>query len=489
MHSSTGEKGRKDIGEFLFVQSRGGRKPNPRTLTAIRSRAMLGRNRTKVKVDDEQENNRDSSTSPKLNKHPKKKQVQKPPLEIFLKKSYTAILKDSRQAFDGIRFADSSVSPASIFDIMQFYFFGKRSMYNLGPLLHVDPNDQVWIEPLTFDPLYLHAMAFASQAFFSLAFRQGFETKHDVWMHLDRTIQLLRERLLLPEEALKISGPPTARAILGLAVHARLTGDHRSAKHHMGGIGVMVHATGGISSYRQSGYLMMELFRNDLGLALDLGSRPVFFQDPWAQPFLHFPDLSLPLGAENVYNSRGTDMHSCKSLLTGIHPGLKMIWEVLERFCVLTHLASASNYRLPKSTLHDTMGSTMYRLLAMHFKSGSIDEAIRLGLLAFSANTFLQWETIQVSHASLSSSFKKCLLELQIEDNGLHRLVFWLLMIGAISTFTDDDDSWIKPWLGVNIRICKLSSWPMARKLLRGFLWIGMLHDQPGERLFHSLIS
>jgi hypothetical protein len=63
----------------------------------------------------------------------------------------------------------------------------------------------------------------------------------------------------------------------------------------------------------------------------------------------------------------------------------------MERFCWLMNLAAENKQRLPPEALLQIMASIMYRLLDMKFEIGSPDEAIRLGLLAFSSNIFLQW--------------------------------------------------------------------------------------------------
>ncbi|KAE8355137.1 hypothetical protein BDV28DRAFT_129564 [Aspergillus coremiiformis] len=141
---------------------------------------------------------------------------------------------------------------------------------------------------------------------------------------------------------------------------------------------------------------------------------------------------------------------------------------------------------LRSEILMDTMTSAMYRLLFMEFEKGSIAEAIRLGLMAFSSHVFLQWHDNPQSYPRLSETYRDCLRSLKSLSGVSSHIMLWLLMAGAISVFNDSDDDWLKPWLRANAQLCNVNSWAAMRDSMESFLWIGVVHDQPGKDVFES---
>lgn len=136
----------------------------------------------------------------------------------------------------------------------------------------------------------------------------------------------------------------------------------------------------------------------------------------------------------------------------------------------------------------ETMTSVMYRLLDIKFETGSIAEALRLGLLAFSSHIFLQWQDIRRPYIQFSAAYKDCLVSLKSLDGVSSHIVLWLLMVGGVSVFGASDDEWLKPWLRANSQLCKVRSWPAMRGVMESFIWIGALHDKPGKDLFESAL-
>lgn len=66
-------------------------------------------------------------------------------------------------------------------------------------------------------------------------------------------------------------------------------------------------------------------------------------------------------------------------------------------------------------------------------------------------------------------------------------------MIGKISVFaseTDDGKGWIEARLRESIGLTAGKegfSWPRLRGILKSLLWIDILHDAPGEKIFESI--
>jgi hypothetical protein len=184
-----------------------------------------------------------------------------------------------------------------------------------------------------------------------------------------------------------------------------------------------------------------------------------------------------------------TDPHyNLEQFLDNTDEELATVWRAMKRFCSLINRAVKTKRKLPEETLLETMASVMYRLLHMSFASGSFDAAIRLGLLAFSSHVFLQWPDVRMQNLHLSTIYRECLVNLDVLEESSSRSLLWLLMIGAISVFTEPDDAWLKPWLRSNIELCKVESWSELRGIMNSFIWIGLVFDKPGKDIFDSVM-
>ena len=78
-----------------------------------------------------------------------------------------------------------------------------------------------------------------------------------------------------------------------------------------------------------------------------------------------------------------------------INQDLVATWVAMAEFSHMINRTTKSQHRITTETFLHIMASVMYRLLDMtKFKLGLIEEAIRLGLLAFSSSVFLQWKQL-----------------------------------------------------------------------------------------------
>lgn len=147
------------------------------------------------------------------------------------------------------------------------------------------------------------------------------------------------------------------------------------------------------------------------------------------------------------------------------------------------------NIKLNDQILLSTMGSVMYALLRMNFPTNSINEAIRLGLLAFCSHSFLERRGIHLPNGYICENYRTCFENVNTQARGASQILLWFLMIGKISIFTSDtdDSAWIKCRLNENIGMHKDCSWPRLRLILKSFLWIDILHDAPGKMILESL--
>jgi hypothetical protein len=222
-------------------------------------------------------------------------------------------------------------------------------------------------------------------------------------------------------------------------------------------------------------------------MAMLNGSKPIFFNNPLSEPIVPYPDQEL-LSIRKSVGITGSQ-HKSESLFQKMDESLATAWKVMQTFCSIVNLAVEAGRMLLPRLLYDTMASVMYRLLHMSFDTGSVDEAVRLGLLGLTYHIFLQWQYLRLPYAYFPSVYKKCLLDPKLVDRASSQIMLWFLMVGAVSAFTTSDYPWLKDCLREHIDICHVKSWKEMRGVLKSFMWIGLLHDKPGKEVFDFVLS
>lgn len=223
------------------------------------------------------------------------------------------------------------------------------------------------------------------------------------------------------------------------------------------------------------------------------GTNPVFFDNASssAEPRLPYPALAAFLAVckpdHTICNTARLASATTANDI-GLVDKLVLAWNTLSDFCSVIDLADTSGQLITVGTFLETMASVMYRLLDMHFAPGSRDEMIRLGLLCFSCSVFLHWHHLGVSYDHLASLFRNCFatLETTTYSSLSPQVTLWLLMVGAVSVFDDSDHVWLNSSLRKVMGECEVVSWHEMRHLLVSFMWIGLVHDKMGKRVFAS---
>lgn len=408
-----------------------------------------------------------------------------------------------------IQFADT-IEESTVAVILQFSSIAKKALFPLESCINFGVKDMAWMEALTVDAAYLHAMVFSAQGYFDMlvgriaSCRPGSTRAADP--QVVKTLGLLRERLEMSgqhaERMIKTSFS-TATVVMCLAHHAHVLGEHQAARHHMQGLRKIVDLNGGLWGLRDNTKLLIEIFRLYIGMTLYDGSSPLFFADLIWEPYWPYPDFTPSSSVLVLFPF----IPESYEFLNNLDPEIAQTWSVTKSFSALVNHAASTHTKLPKEYLFDTMTSVICRLLhkSNDFERGSLDETIRLGLLAFCSSVFLQWTGMRFPYAQFPAVYRDCLVNLQLPEldgNGggggggdiafsfLSQLLLWLLMVGAVSVFTEDDDTWLKPWLCVNIDLCEANgSWATMRDVLNSFMWVEMLHDGPGKVIFDSTSS
>lgn len=222
-------------------------------------------------------------------------------------------------------------------------------------------------------------------------------------------------------------------------------------------------------------------------MALDTNSPTLFFNPPHTLgSFLSYPRGVGPHVLALLDTAAATRLGLAALAGADVDGELAWSWGVMYDFCVLANLASRSSYRVTMDDYVSAMTSVAYRLVHMRFEGTCKNEAVRLGLLAFSASIFLQWRQLGLGYAHLASSYRRCLLSLDPAAVDA-RFWLWLVMLGSVSLFGQDDLDWVGPLLVMKMEECNVRSWAEMQHVLSSVMWVGSVHDGPGRAMFKSL--
>ncbi|KAF3401055.1 hypothetical protein DPV78_005325 [Talaromyces pinophilus] len=272
-----------------------------------------------------------------------------------------------------------------------------------------------------------------------------------------KTLDFLRKRL--PDQNLGARTSYTTLSIFNiLACHAMIT------------------LREGTSSFGDNPKLLAEILKSDISISLHSGLTPTFFNDKAV--ILPYPDLASFLSSQGVAETNSI-------ALFDINAELFQVWKRMSEFCSVINIAADSGQLITTQIFLQSMASIVYPLLGMQFQTSSVHEAIRLTLLAFSSGLFLPWKQLGLSYPYLRSQLKACLLQLDPQKASSAQFI-WLLMVSAVSVFDFRDYPWLQSLLFVNINRCDIHCWSAMRNLLKSFLWIGLVHDNPGRSIFES---
>ena len=224
-------------------------------------------------------------------------------------------------------------------------------------------------------------------------------------------------------------------------------------------------------------------------MAIDTGSKPVLFADddiPWP---LVLPSNFATLPAEKVSSKQ--HWREADNFPNKLDPELAAVWAAMSKFCALVNAAAEEGgvKMAEEAFLHST-GSIMYRLLHQRYGTGSLDEAFRLGLLAFSSPIFLNWNRVELLDRQFTSAYRDALTALHlIGPNVAPQERLWLLMVGALSMSHEPKTfAWLRPWLRMNIELCNVFTWEGMRESLSSLLWVGLVYDKAGNDVFDLIL-
>ncbi|WAO82854.1 Hypothetical protein NCS54_00002400 [Fusarium falciforme] len=334
-----------------------------------------------------------------------------------------------------------------------------------------------WLYLVGKDAAALHITAFAVEIFIDRVLRRWEDsTNPTAILHLHKGLRLLRERLVGEDDEPKISDS-TIGVVLKLASAAHFNGDYEASKQHMDGLRKMVDLRGGLDVFNGT-RLLLEMLRYDLDIALLNGSDPVFYCLP-SEKLPDYPAKLMPTSNDSL------NLQNSSEFLQNLDSELATAWRAMRRFCLLVNLGAQTRRLMRPDLIRESMTAVTYRLLRMKLASGSMDEAIRHGLLAFCHHVFLQWQDIKLPYHYFPTVYRECIQCLKAVDAVSPQLILWLLMAGAISVFGDEE--WLKNDLREYTEKCGVKRWKEIHRTLNSLMWISLLDEQLGRNIYDSL--
>ena len=131
--------------------------------------------------------------------------------------------------------------------------------------------------------------------------------------------------------------------------------------------------------------------------------------------------------------------------------------------------------------------SVPHRLVSLQFDPTSLHELLRLCMLAYMKSVLIQIEGIGKKMTFLADRLKTALLAQQYPPHPEEaELLLWALFIAGLSIFEDFDRDWLRAAMGQAVLSLRLRTWAEARVVVKRFLWIDIVYEQPGKRLFEE---
>ena len=164
------------------------------------------------------------------------------------------------------------------------------------------------------------------------------------------------------------------------------------------------------------------------------------------------------------------------------------VWLDFHELATALNLAHQTQRKLLPDIFQEALISIQYRLQHLAYDARERHEVLRLALLALSTTIFHDTDGVKfiLHYRPLAERYKTALLSLvQHSNEELPAFILWLAYVGRISVLNPPahyhwlKDCVIKQTLALNLR-----SWAETRHVLKTFIWIDMVNDQAGERVF-----
>ncbi|KAK5163170.1 uncharacterized protein LTR77_010954 [Saxophila tyrrhenica] len=369
------------------------------------------------------------------------------------------------------------LDPFILTNIIKVSPIAQKIVYPLITAIGNQVDNRGWINLCTTDAAALHITAFSIEVFVDLFLRRREQANPAAMVHFQKGLGLVSERLS-GDDAMLNTTDATIGVVLKLATSAHFAGDHEAERQHMIGVRKMVDWRGGLGGFRNN-HLLFEMLRCDLVLAVFSTSKAVFFRQP-LEPIPPFPFDALPEFSDTAQTRDTLELAGL------IDTDLAGAWSIMRRFGLLVNLGAQVQRLVSTKVINETMTSVVYHLLYMRYSCRSLNEGLRLILLAYCYHVFLQWRDVKLPCPHLQNAFREGTLALQQNGEVSPRFMLWMLMVGAVTIFDVREEEWLSAMLHHHAR-SQQRSWTEVQGILKSFLWIPLLDEEAARSIWARL--
>ncbi|KAK0652688.1 hypothetical protein B0T16DRAFT_369421 [Cercophora newfieldiana] len=323
---------------------------------------------------------------------------------------------------------------------------------------------------LSTHPAMVPSLLFTAQAFRDISL--GTPLGSLAHTHLAKTLRLLQNSLHDETEATSLS---TMVVVSSLATASIILGDLETAAKHLDGLYKIVEVRGGLESLGPLSMITYKALTLDLGLAMGVGTKPRFAQtqSSWSPQIACGPS--------------GRRYSELDVLQPRPDPRLLNIWADLREFSRRANEATEQRKQMEAGLFYHLSTSVLYRLLDLSFEPRSLSETLRLCILAYTKTLLIRVPGLGRKMTFLTRQLEVALRPLPSLGHEGSPFLFWALMISTISIFEGLDEDWVCQGLLDLVADLGLKTWLEAKSVLKGFLWVDMLQDQPAKFIFKTV--
>lgn len=322
-------------------------------------------------------------------------------------------------------------------------------------------------------PALFHSILFTSQAFWDLSLGQAYG--NTAQFHLAKTLFHLQQSLQDDNEATTTS---TMTVVISLAAAAAILGDLETVEKHMNGLRRMIELRGGLHTLREGSVVEHKAQRIDFGLALATGSN------------LRFMNENISWNPQIAHGVSVSKLPELSMIDPRPDPRLLNIWADLRVFSRVANEATKTGVKMSEALFSRLNTSVPSRLVALQFDPTSMSELLRLCMMAFMKSLLIQIDGLGPKMTFLAKGLQNAILAQEFPPAPEQaRVLLWVLFISSLSIFEKSDQDWLKVALVQTVSALGLQTWAETRIVLKSFLWVDLVYNQLGKRLFERWIE
>ncbi|WPH04598.1 Hypothetical protein R9X50_00749000 [Acrodontium crateriforme] len=368
----------------------------------------------------------------------------------------------------------SQLSTSSMGNICRWIHFAGQGCYPLASCFPHNPSEASWLPFMQSNEAFFHCIL-AISASFSDDMTGLAEASPKTLQHFSDAYRSINQNL----QQTRIPADSTVTVVTALTIHEDLRRENFASRIHLDALEKMVKMRGGIDAFDNNQFLLNKICRADIEHAIHSCSNPRFYRD------------KFPYDAIGGYPSPS---RSC--LDAEVESPFNQIYDDFMTTCTRLN----SNSTLPSmdsAAYQEMLISICYRLLrhyplstgSSHNYRTNNEGAYCLGMIALlSTLLFQRGIPYQLSYQTIKNRLRNVILGNNDKTPLPDEVLLWVLFVSCISVFGPEDLPSLLPELKGCLQRCNVDSWPRVHQIIKPFPWIGVIHDEPGRKLWKLTI-